>query len=127
MDCSHYGQAEFGFIIVDGVPTGYHPPGLGYLFGCAAQDLADDSRRQLGREGGNTQSQEHLPPHGIHIAHGIDRSDSAIDIGIVDHRGEKVGGKDECLVVVNPIDGSVIGRAEAYQEIGKTLLVKCLA
>ncbi len=107
--------------------TGDNSAGLGHLFSSTAQDLADNGRRKLGWESGNAQSQEHLPTHGIDVAHGIDCSDSTINIGVIDHRREKVGGKDECLVIANPVDGSIIGRAKAHQEIGIVLLAKCLA
>ncbi len=97
MDGAHHRQAELGLVVVDGVSAGDHAAGLGHLFGRAAQDLADGRRGQLGRKGGDAQGQDHLPAHGIDVAHGIGRGDRAIGIGIVHHRREKVGGKDEGL------------------------------
>ncbi len=109
------------------MPPGDHAASLGNLFGCAAQDLADDVRRQLGRKGGNAQCQDHLPAHGINVTHGICRSYRAIGIGIVNHGREKIDGKDEGLLVADPVDGGIVRRRESHQEVGKPRFVKGLA
>ena len=123
----HDCQAEFGLVVIDSMSSGDHSASFGHLDGGATQDLADDTRRQFGREGSNAQRQDYLPAHGVDVAHGVRCGDCAIAKGIVDDRREKVGGEDQGLVVADPVNGSIVGRVESHQQVGELGLVESVA
>ena len=55
--------------------------------------------------------------HRVHVAERVRRGDRAVLVGVVDDGREEVGGDDQRPLGVQPVDGSVIGRAETNQQI----------
>ena len=62
MDRAHHRQPKLGLVVVDGVPAGDHPAGLGHLFRRAAQDLADGRGGSLGGKAAMLRARSTCPP-----------------------------------------------------------------
>jgi len=55
--------------------------------------------------------------HGVAVAEGVGGGDGPPEVGVVDDGGEEVDGQQERQVVADPVDGGVVGRVEAQQEV----------
>ena len=57
------------------------------------------------------------PAHGEDVVQGVRGGDRAEEGRVVDHGREEVGGEDERAVVVEPVDGRVVRRSEADEQV----------
>jgi len=94
-----------------------HHAGLQRFFRAAAQDLAAEFGRQIGREGSNVQSQERLPSHRIHVREAVGGCDGAELVGRIHHGSEEIRGHHQGARVVHAPDRCVVRVAEADQEV----------
>ncbi len=76
----------------------------------AFQDLAHHLDRNLvDRHAEDGERHDRLAAHGIDVGDGVGRGDAAEIVGIVDHRHEEIGGRDDAGVVVDLPHGGIIG------------------
>jgi hypothetical protein len=112
------GEAEDGLVRADGVAAGHSPPGLRHGLGRGLEDGGHRLPGQGLREGGQVQGHRHPRPHGEHVGAGVGRRHRAEVGGVVDQRGEEVGGGHERDVVGDPVDGGIVERGQPDEEVG---------
>ena len=61
------------------------------------------------------------PAHRVDVAESVGRGDCAVLVGRIHDRREEIDRLDQCLLVVQPVYGGVVGRAKADQELGMLL------
>ncbi len=117
MDQAHHDEPVDRLDRIDGVAAGDRNPGrLADRF-AAADDLADLLDREL-VDGHRDQGQGHDRPaaHRIDVADGVGGGDAAKVVRVVDDGHEEIGGGDQRLLVVEAIDGGVVGGLDADQQ-----------
>ena len=67
------------------------------------------------------QCHQWLAAHGIDIGERVGGGDAAEVVGIIDDRHEEIGGGDDGLFVVDAVDGGIVGRFGAHQQVGEEL------
>ncbi len=117
MDDAEDAQAVFRLFIPDGVAAGDDAASFAHLFGAAAKDLGLHRERQIFREGGDVEREDHFATHGIDIGHGVRGGDSAIGVGVIDDGREEIEGGNHRGGGIDAVDGRIIGHAEADQHI----------
>ncbi|MNQ67926.1 hypothetical protein D3C85_824660 [compost metagenome] len=86
----------------------------------AAHDLGDDFHRQLvDRHGDQRQRHDRAPAHRVDVADRVGRGDAAELVGVVHDGHEEIGGGDQRLLVVEPVDCRVVGGLDADHELGR--------
>ncbi len=106
-----------GFKHVDAVAAGNRNARFTADAGAALEHAAYNLGRQLGnRHAHQRQRHDGRAAHGVDIGQGIGRRDATKIKRIVDYRREKIGGGNQRLIVVKPIDGSIIAGLGTHQQ-----------
>jgi hypothetical protein len=102
---------------IDRVAAGDRDARLAAHRGAAFQDLADGLQRQhVDRHAHQRQRHDGRAAHGVDVADGVGGGDAAEVERVVDDGHEEVGGGDQRLLVVEPVDGGVVGGLDAHQQ-----------
>ena len=117
-DFSGDGEAVLGFFVDDGVSAGDDGACFADLVGSAAEDVGDDVGGEILGEGGDVEGEEDASAHGVDVGHGVGGGDRAELVGVVDERGEEVEGLDERAIVIDRVDGGVVGARESDEQLG---------
>ena len=117
-------KPDLRLLILDGVSPGDDRPGLAHFFRQPKYDLAGHVHRKLRRQRGDVQRQNRARAHRVNIAERIGRGDRAVAVRVVYNRREEVRRDDERVLRVQPVHRSVIGRANANQQIGVICRIK---
>ena len=75
-------------------------------------------RQHADRHADQRQRHDRLAAHGVHVGDRVGGGDAAEVVGIVDDRHEEIGGGDQRLLVVELVDGCVVGGFDAHQQLG---------
>ena len=110
-------QAVLRLVVLDGVAAHHERARLAHLVGAAAQHVGHHVGAQAAREREDVERRQRLRPHGEHVGQRIRRGDGAELVGVVHHRGEEIERQHRGRVVVQTVDGGVVGRVEAQQQI----------
>ena len=110
-------QAVLRFVVFDGMPANHERPGFTHLVRAAAQNLADDLGAHAAGEGQDVERRDRARAHGEHVRERVGGGDRAVFVGVVDHRCEEVEREHGCVVLVNLIDGGVVGGVESEQDV----------
>ena len=85
----------------------------------ASEDLRQDLARQSpAREPDQAERRQGHSGHGVDVAQGVRRGDRPEIIRSIDDRREKIGRHNECQVVADPINRSVVGRRVTNDHVG---------
>ena len=117
MDGADDGEAVFRLVVSDRVTAGEDRARLRHGLACSLQDLAEQLGRELLREGRDRQREQRRPAHREDVVEGVRGRDRAERVRVVDDRREEVDREDERAVVVEPVDGGVVGGVEPDQEV----------
>ena len=98
--------------------------GLGHLVRSAAQYAGYCLRRQAGGKAGDVEGEDGLGAHRVDIADCVCSGNGAVFVRVIDKRGEKVNSEDNSLIVVELIDGGVVGSFQADEEIGVVAILE---
>ena len=113
-------QAVDGLDRIDGMPAREWNAGLAAHRLAAFQDLRDHFVRQhVDRHAHDGQRHQRLRAHGVQVRQRVGRRDAAEVARVVHDGHEEVGGRDDGLAVVDAVDGGVVGRLGAHQQVGK--------
>ena len=82
-----------------------------------SEDLTQHLERQLFRERCDREREERCAAHREDVVERIRRSDRAVVGRVVDDRREEVEREDQRALVVEPIDGRVVGGREAHEQV----------
>jgi hypothetical protein len=74
-------------------------------------------RQHVDRHAHQRQRHDGRAAHGIDVADGVGGGDAAEVERVVDDGHEEVGGGDQRLLVVEPVDGGVVGGLDAHQQL----------
>lgn len=119
VDESGDGEAVEGLGVLDGVAAGEDAASLGDLVGTAAEDGVDDlGWEDVGGDADDVHGGDGASAHGVDVGEGIGGGDLAVEIGVVHDGGEKIEGLDEGALVIEAIDGGVVGGGGTDEEIG---------
>jgi hypothetical protein len=93
------------------------PASSAHLLVRGSEDGGEHLRRQLLREGCDRKREQRRAAHGEDVVERVRRRDRAVVAGVVDDGREEVEREDQCPLVVEPVDGRVVGRREADQQV----------
>jgi hypothetical protein len=111
-------QAVLGFPVVDAVPAGEVRVGLGADVGAPAQHLGRELEGdQVARPGQQVDRQQRLAAHRVDVRQRVGGGDPAPVVGVVDDRGEEVGGGDDRAAAVDADRGPVIAVLDAHEQV----------
>ena len=113
-----HGEAVLRLGVVHGVAADDEDAGLPGLGGAALEYLDKDVLRERGGESDYVEGEQRRSPHRVDVAEGVRRGHLSEDVGIVDDRREEIHRLNEGYVVVQAVDGGVVGRADPDQEVG---------
>jgi hypothetical protein len=99
------------------MPAGQDRAGLSHLLVGGVENRRHSLLRQLLGELGDRQGQQRASAHREHVVEGVRRCDRPEVTRVIDKRWEKVEREDERRAVVEPVDGSVVGRGEPDEQI----------
>jgi hypothetical protein len=94
--------------------------GLSRLIRTPTQDIGHDGEgeaRVIRRKPDDVEGDERNTPHRIDVTHRIRRSDLPKSVRIVNDRREVVNGQNERLIAGDPVDGGVIRRCRADEDV----------
>ena len=117
MDGSDDGEAVLGLGVPDRVPSGEDRSRRAHALLGSREHLAEHLRRQLLRKRRDRKGEQRRAAHREDVVERIRCRDCPESPRIVDQRREEVDGEDDCALVVQAIDGRVVGRVEADEEI----------
>ena len=117
-------QTIFGFFVDNAVAAGDDHAGFAGFFGAAANDGAHHFNRQIRWKSGNIERQKRLTAHGVDIRNAVGGGNCPIIVGVVHDWGEKVGRNHQSAFLIQTPDRGVVGRIQAYQEVGIVFGVK---
>ena len=83
----------------------------------ACQDLSQHLGRQLLRERRNGEGEQRHASHREHIVERVRRSDRPECPWVVDDGWEEVDRKDDCTLVVEAVDGCIVGGIEPHDQV----------
>lgn len=113
-----HGQAEDRLGGVDGVSAGQRDAGFLADLAAAGDHLAGDFRGQhVDRPAEDGDGHQRVAAHGVDIADGVGRGDTAEIEGVVDDRHEEIGGGDHPALLVEGVDSRVVARGVADPEL----------
>ena len=112
------GEPVLRLVVADRVPAGEDRTGRADDLVRARQDLAQHLGRQLLRERGDREREQRHAAHREHVVERVRRGDRAEGARVVDDRREEVDREDERALVVEPVDGRVVGGIEPDEQIG---------
>ena len=118
MHGAEHRQSVLGLVVLDGVAAHHERARLGHLVGPAAQHLAHHVGAEAAGEREDVECGQRLCAHGEHVGQCVRRGDGAELVGIVHHRREEVERQHGSRLVVQPVNGGVVGRVEAQQQVG---------
>ena len=119
MDLADHGQAELWLRVVDGVASGDHEASLGCDLLGAEEHLDQEVVRQLGGVPPHQiERQQGSAAHGVDVGHGVGRSHASPRAGVIDDRGDEVGGHHQGALVVEAPHGGVVAGGRPDQEVG---------
>ncbi len=119
MYASHDGQAEDGLLRLNRVPTDDGDSRFGGFVRGAAEDVAQNRRRELLiGEADQIQGSQGFSAHGVDVAEGIGSCNSAEIVWSIDDGGEEIGGQNQGQVVVELVDGRIVRRRAAHENFG---------
>ena len=104
--------------VADGVAAGERAAGLADLGRGAGEDLGQHVARQVLGEGRDRQREQDPAAHREDVGQGVGRGDLAERPRVVDERREEVERADDREVVADAVDGGVVGRVEAGDQVG---------
>lgn len=108
------GHAVLGLGVVDAVTARDMAARAVRDVECAAQHLAGQLEgKHVARPAEQIDGGDGAPAHRVHIGEGVGRGDTAPVVGIVDDRGEEVGGRDERGGGGDTDHGGVVAGVEA--------------
>jgi hypothetical protein len=90
-----------------------------HIFATAQYGRDHIVRQNVDRHADQRQRENRLAAHCIDVGQRIGRGNAAEVVRIVDDRHEKVGGGDNGLLVVQAVDGCIVGGFRADQQVGK--------
>jgi hypothetical protein len=105
-DC---GQPVLGLVVANRVPSCEDGAGFGHFLGRGVENRANRLQRHLLRESGHRDREERGGPHRVDVVECVGGRNRPEGGRIIDHRREEVGGEDERAVVVEAVDGRVVG------------------
>ena len=111
------GEPVLRLVVADRVPAGQDRSGRAYRLVRSGKHLPEHLGGKLLRERRHGERQQRRPTHGEHVVERVRGSDRAEVAGVVDHRWEEVDGEHERALVVEPVDGRIVGRVEPHQQI----------
>ncbi len=118
VDQAHDDEAVDRLDRIDRVAAGDRDARLATDRLAAADDLADLLGRQLvDRHRDQGQGHDRPAAHRIHVADRVGRGDAAEVERVVDDRHEEVGRRDQRLLVVELVDGGVVGGLDADHQL----------
>ena len=82
-----------------------------------AKTARDELRLELLREGRDREREQRRAAHGEDVVERVRRRDPSEERRVVDERREEVDREDERALVVEPVDGRVVRRIEADEEV----------
>ena len=111
------GQSVLRLPVADRVPAGQDRPRLAHLRVGGVENRRHRLLRELLGKLGDRQGEQRASAHREHVVEGVRRRDRPEVTRVVDERWEEVEREDERGAVVEPIDGSVVGRGEPDEQI----------
>ncbi len=112
------GQAVLRLGVVDAVTAREVASGLGADLGAAAQHLGGQLERDpVARPGQEVEGDQRLATHRVDVRESVGRSDPAPVRGVVDDRGEEVGGGHDCARSVDADHRSVVARVQPDEQV----------
>ena len=112
------GQSELRLRVVDRVPTRDQRARRARDVGATVDDAGEQLERQsLARPGDEVQREDRRGSHRVHVGQRVGGGDAPPVVGVVDDRCEEVGGEDEREVVTEAVDGGVVGRVQADDQV----------
>ena len=118
VDGADDGEPVLRLVVADRVASGEDRPGLAHDLVGSGEDLAQHLGRQLFGECGDREREQRHAAHREDVVERVRRRDRAEVARIVHDRWEEVDREDERALVVEPVDGSVVGRIEPDEQIG---------
>ena len=113
VDGADDGEPVLRLLVADRVPAGEDRAGLAHLPVGGAEDRGDRLLRQLLRELGDREREQRPAAHREDVVQRVGRGDRPEVVRVVDERREEVEREDERGLVVEAVDGRVVGRARA--------------
>ena len=117
IDGADDGQAVLLLGVANRVAAGEQRPGIADGAFRPGKDTPHDLHGQVFRERRHGEGQQRQAPHREDVVERVRRRDRAEVVGVVDDRREEVDGEDQRPLGVEPVDGGVVGRVEADQQI----------
>ena len=111
------GEAVLRLVVANRVAAGENRPRRPDDLVCSREDLTEYLGGKLLRERRYRECEERHATHGKNIIERVGRRDRAEVPRIVDDRREEVDGEHDRPLVVEAVDGRVIGRVEADEEL----------
>ena len=113
-------QAKDRLRCIDRMPPGQRHTRLGAHLACPGQNFASHgSGQQIDRPAENRDGHQRRAAHGVDVADGVGRSDTAKVEGVIDNRHKKVGSADNALLVVQTEYCRVVAARIAHPELLK--------
>ena len=113
-----YGQAEFGFLVVGGVPACQDGPGLSDFVEGAFDDALQDLRSELpGWKSDKVQARDGPSAHGVDVAEGVGRANLTEDVRIVHRRRDEVRREHEGGLIVHSVDAGVVAGLKSHHQV----------
>ena len=110
-----HGKAILRLGVVHRVAADDEHPRLPCLGGASLEYPGEDVLRERGGESDYVEGEQRRSPHRVDVAEGVRRGHLSEDVRVVDDRREKIDRLDEGDVVVQPVYGGVVGRADPDQ------------
>ncbi len=111
-------QPILRLVIGDGMAASDQRACLAHFLRAAAQNLGQNVWIEVIGEANQIQAEERLATHGVDVAERVGGGDGPEGIGVVHHRRKEIRRGDDCLVVVQAIDGGIIGVAQPHEQVG---------
>ena len=112
-------QPVLRLVVADRVAAGEDRPRLARRLRGAREHLAEHRDGELLGERGDGEREERPPTHREDVVERVRRRDPPERVRIVHHGWEEVDGEDERGLLVEPVDGRVVGGVEADEQIGR--------
>ena len=117
VDRADDGEPVLRLVVADRVAAGEDRPRLAGRLGGAGEHVPEHLHGQLLRERRHGQREQRPPAHREHVVERVRRRDAPEGPGVVDDRREEVDGEDERRLIVEAVDGGVVGRVEPDEQV----------
>jgi hypothetical protein len=111
------GEAVLRLVVPQRVPAGEDRAGSADLLVGAVEDRAHDAELELLREASDREREQRRAAHREHVVERVRRRDPPERMRVVDERREEVEREDDRAVVVEAVDGRVVGGIEADEQV----------